>query len=134
MLPSTPRVTTSSSPGEILKDAAETDRLEDEQYGEKRGDELPPQLSPSRAGGVGCARLSVASMRKRAAEAKPIPRSRHERLSQSKHRLEEELAVECAANAAYEAYRARGVMKDGRRFGAPPNLMSHRTRRREGST
>jgi hypothetical protein len=34
--------------------------------------------------------------------------------------LEEELAVECAANEAYEAYRARGVMKDGRRFGGPP--------------
>jgi hypothetical protein len=28
--------------------------------------------------------------------------------------------VECRANAAYEAYRARGVMKDGRRFGGPP--------------
>jgi hypothetical protein len=35
-------------------------------------------------------------------------------------RLEDELAVECAANAAYEAYRARGVMKDGRRFGPQP--------------
>jgi len=28
--------------------------------------------------------------------------------------------VHCRANEAYEAYRARGVMKDGRRFGAPP--------------
>jgi hypothetical protein len=35
-------------------------------------------------------------------------------------RLEQELSVEREANAAYEAYRARGVMKDGRRFGAPP--------------
>ena len=26
-----------------------------------------------------------------------------------------------APNAAYEAYRARGVIKDGRRFGRPPN-------------
>ena len=26
-----------------------------------------------------------------------------------------------AANAGYEAYRARGVMKDGRRFGRPPD-------------
>jgi hypothetical protein len=34
--------------------------------------------------------------------------------------LEEELAVEQQANRAYEAYRSRGVMKDGRRFGAPP--------------
>ncbi len=30
-------------------------------------------------------------------------------------------ATECRANAGYEAYRARGVMKDGRRFGRPPN-------------
>jgi hypothetical protein len=29
--------------------------------------------------------------------------------------------MECRANAAYEAYRARGVMKDGRRFGRPPD-------------
>ena len=29
--------------------------------------------------------------------------------------------MEHAANAAYEAYRARGVMKNGRRFGRPPN-------------
>jgi hypothetical protein len=29
--------------------------------------------------------------------------------------------VECQANAAYDAYRARGVMRDGRRFGRPPD-------------
>ena len=28
--------------------------------------------------------------------------------------------MHCRANEAYEAYRARGVMKDGRRFGRPP--------------
>jgi hypothetical protein len=33
--------------------------------------------------------------------------------------LEEELWTEQRANDAYEAYRARGVMRDGRRFGAP---------------
>lgn len=57
---------------------------------------------------------------KRAEEARAIPRSRPERLTESKRRLEEERRVECEANAAYEAYRARGVMKDGRRFGGPP--------------
>jgi hypothetical protein len=31
-----------------------------------------------------------------------------------------EIAVECRANAEYKAYRARGVMRYGRRFGAPP--------------
>jgi len=53
-------------------------------------------------------------------QAIPIPRSRAERLWESERRLREELAVERAANEAYESYRARGVMKDGRRFGGPP--------------
>jgi hypothetical protein len=59
---------------------------------------------------------------KRAQEARPVPRSRSraKRLRESKRRLEEELEVECRANADSEAYRARGVMKDGRRFGGPP--------------
>jgi hypothetical protein len=35
--------------------------------------------------------------------------------------LDEEHRVMLDANAAYEAYRARGVMKDGRRFGRPPD-------------
>jgi hypothetical protein len=105
---------------EILEEAAETDRLEDERYGEKRGDELPPELSTEQ-GRRGWLREAKRRLdEKRASEAKPIPRSRPERLRQSKHQLEEELAVECVANAAYEAYRARGVMKDGRRFGPSP--------------
>jgi hypothetical protein len=57
----------------------------------------------------------------RAQEAKPIPASRPERLKEAKRRLEEELWTEQRANAAYEAYRARGRMKDGRRFGRPPD-------------
>jgi hypothetical protein len=32
----------------------------------------------------------------------------------------EDWASEHRANRDYEAYRARGVMKDGRRFGCPP--------------
>jgi hypothetical protein len=42
-------------------------------------------------------------------------------LREGKRRLDEEVAVERDANAQYEAYRARGVMKNGRRFGRPPN-------------
>jgi hypothetical protein len=38
-----------------------------------------------------------------------------------RRRLEQEHDVECRANAAYEAYRARERMKDGRRVGRPPN-------------
>ena len=57
---------------------------------------------------------------RRAREARPIPRSRTARLSESKRRLEEELVAEREANEAYEAYRARGISRDGRRFGGGP--------------
>jgi hypothetical protein len=50
-------------------------------------------------------------------EARPIPASRPARVREAKRRLEEELRTECTANAAY---RARGVMKNARRFGSPP--------------
>src|SRR5918992_579657 len=39
---------------------------------------------------------------------------------EAKRRLEEEHRTECQANAAYEAYRARGVDKNGKKFGRPP--------------
>ena len=51
----------------------------------------------------------------------PISRSRVERLLLALERLEAELAAECAGNEAYEAYRQRGRMRDGRRFGRPPD-------------
>jgi len=54
-------------------------------------------------------------------QALPIPRSRAERLLRAEQRLRENLSIERQANEVYEAYRARGVMKDGRRFGGPPN-------------
>lgn len=119
---------------EILEQAAEIDELEDEQFGQARGDELPAELATAQ-GRRGWLREAKRRLdEKRAVEAKPIPRSRPERLLQSKRRLEEDLAVECTANAAYEAYRARGVMKDGRRFGGPRSPTSHPRRRPGRST
>jgi transposase len=58
---------------------------------------------------------------KRAAATRPVPRGRRERLLEGKRLLEQEHRVVIEANAAYEAYRARGVMKDGRRFGRAPD-------------
>jgi transposase len=57
----------------------------------------------------------------RAANPRPVPKSRRERLLEGRRRLEEEHQAMLDANGAYEAYRARGVMKDGRRFGRPPD-------------
>ena len=53
-------------------------------------------------------------------EARAVPRSRRARLAESRRRLEQELAAERSANEAYEAYRARGISRDGRRFGGDP--------------
>ena len=107
---------------EILAEADAVDREEDERFGERRGDELPEPLTT----GEGRARWLAEAKRRleqrRAEEARPIPGSRQARLRESKRRLEEELETECRANEAYEAYRARGVMRNGRRLGAhsPP--------------
>ena len=51
----------------------------------------------------------------------PISRSRIERLLLALERLEADLAAERAGNEAYEAYRCQGRMRDGRRFGRPPD-------------
>jgi hypothetical protein len=105
---------------EILAEADAVDAEEDAQFGEARGDELPPELSTAQ-GRRGWLREAKRRLdEERAAEARPIPRDRPDRLKEAKRRLEEEHQVECHANAAYEAYRARGVDKNGKRFGRPP--------------
>jgi transposase len=105
---------------EILAEAGAVDAEEDERFGDRRGDELPPELSTAQ-GRRGWLREAKRRLdEQRAAEARPIPKSRPERLREGKRRLDEDHEVHCRANEAYEAYRARGVMKDGRRFGGPP--------------
>ena len=105
---------------EILEQAAEIDALEDEHFGERRGDELPRAVA-TREGRQRWLRDAQRRLEQRRVEqARPIPRSRAKRLLEARRRLEEELEVERRANAEYEAYRARGVMKNGRRFGSPP--------------
>jgi len=116
---------------EILEEAGRVDAEEDEQFGDRRGDELPPELSTSQ-GRRGWLREAKRRLdERRAEEARPIPASRPQRLKEAKRRVEEELWTECQANAAYEAYRARGRMKDGRRFGSRRTPTSCRRRRRE---
>jgi hypothetical protein len=105
---------------QILAEADAVDRAEDERFGDRRGDELPPELATAqgRRGWLRDAKRRLDE--RRAAEARPVAKSRPARLREGKRRLEEEHDVHCRANEAYEAYRARGVMRDGRRFGAPP--------------
>ena len=150
---------------EILEQAAEIDRQEDELYGAERGDELPEHLRTREgrrrafreakerlerereaaepvddAGEVAVeldpeqfvtrpqgrrawlreGRRGLDAERER--QARPIPQERTDRLFEACRRLEEELDVEQASNAAYEAWRARGVAADGSRRMAPGML------------
>jgi transposase len=105
---------------EVLADADAIDAEEDERFGDRRGDELPEPLGTRE----GRARWLADAKRRleqcRAREARPIPASRRARLREAKRRLEEEHRVEVQANAEYEEYRARGVDKNGKKFGRPP--------------
>lgn len=105
---------------EVLHDAAEVDAAEDARFGERRGDELPGELATAqgRRKWLEAAKRRLDAQREQ--EARPIPRARPARVREAKRRLEEELRTEVRANDDYEAYRRRGVMKNGRRFGAPP--------------
>ena len=83
---------------EIVQDARATDAAEDEQFGEARGDELPPELATAQ-GRRGWLREAKRRLdEQRAEEARPVPRSRPARLKEAKRRLEEELWTECRAN------------------------------------
>jgi hypothetical protein len=100
-----------------VEEAIATDRAEDELYGEARGDELPPEISTRQGRQKWLREAQRALDERRAREQRPIPRSRPKRLKESKRRLEEQLWTECRANEAYEAFHARGVMRNGRRMG-----------------
>jgi hypothetical protein len=104
----------------IVEEAIATDAAETALLDERRGDELP-EIVASAEGRQAWLRAARQRLDEdRAARREPIPRSRERRVLEAKQRLREELAYERRGNEGYEAYRARGVMKNGRRFGSPP--------------
>ena len=82
--------------------------MEDQRFGERRGDELPAELATAqgRRGWLRDAKRRLDE--RRAAEARPVAKSRPARLREGKRRLEEEHEVHCQANEAYEAYARAG--------------------------
>jgi hypothetical protein len=107
---------------EILAEADALDREQDERFGDARGDELAPLAGdPSRPARL-AARRQAPPRREAGRRGEANLRARAPSGCANRSlRLEEELATERRANADYEAYRARGVMADGRRFGRPPD-------------
>jgi transposase len=150
---------------ELLADAEQTDRAEDERHGGDRGDEPPAGLRSrdERRQALADAKLRLEAQRRdqlqagevdefesgieldveelerqrqgrrswqreaahqleahRERQAEPVPRGRGERLRDAKQRLEQELAVDTAANQAYETFRQTGRDTLGRRMGRRP--------------
>ncbi len=112
---------------QILDEADRIDAEEDELYGEKRGDELPVEVSKHAGRREWLREAKRRLEEKRAGDPKPVPRSRQERLKESKRRLEQELEAERQANSAYEAWRARGVSADGARRMAPGTVKPYKS-------
>ncbi len=87
---------------EILADAERIDAEEDELYGERRGDELPPELAdPAKRKRWIREQLEAA----KASEDQPTDRS--QRLAEAKRRLEQEHALRLQAEAEHVAWRRR---------------------------
>src|SRR3954471_16396630 len=106
---------------EVIEDARRIDAEEDERFGDRRGDELPPELATS----AGRQQWFKVARRwlddQRAEEAAPMPRERPKRVREAKRRLEEELWSELRAENAYQRYRAKGKDRRGGRLG--PNTV-----------
>jgi transposase len=100
---------------EILKEAAEIDAKEDELYGEARGDELPEGFRTSSERRQRFREAKQALEEERKTNPKPIPHDRQKRLGECKKRLEEELELERRVAKEHEAWRERGIAKDGSR-------------------
>src|SRR5919202_5831499 len=75
---------------EALEEAAEIDAAEDEQFGDRRGDELPGELASAQGRKKWLAEAKRRLDAQREREARPIPASRPARVREAKRRLEEE--------------------------------------------
>jgi transposase len=79
---------------EILEDARAVDAAEDERFGDRRGDELPPEVATSNGRQQWFKEAKRWLDDQRAAQAAPIPRDRRKRVREAKRRLDEELWTE----------------------------------------
>lgn len=105
---------------EILERAGEIDAEEDERYGDARGDELPEQLTTRKGRREWLREAKKRLEAERAAEPEPVPKEREARLEACERRLREDHRAQLDANAAYEAYRARGKDHRGKRLARAP--------------
>jgi transposase len=112
---------------EILAEAGRIDAAEDEIHGEARGDELPEGLRTPNG-----RRAWLREAKKSSSASGPSAPSRCRAIAPSASRpagggWPKTGALSGGQTKPTRAFRARGVMSDGRRFGAPPKP-THRPR------
>ena len=107
---------------EILEEAARIDAAEDELFGDARGDELPEGLRTS--GDRRRVLREQALEAERAAQAKPIPRDRTQRLVECRRRLRQDWELERHVVSEHAKWHAAGIASDGSRrmVGARHNI------------
>jgi transposase len=87
---------------EIIAEAGRIDAEEDERYGERRGDELPEELSTHGGRREWIREALRRQKEEREADPEPVPRARGERLELCRSRLVAEHRVVVAAHRGYE--------------------------------
>jgi transposase len=109
---------------EILEEAARIDAAEDELFGDARGDELPEGLRTSGDRRRVLREAKQALEAERAAQAKPIPRDRTQRLVECRRRLRQDWELERHVVSEHAKWHAAGIASDGSRrmVGARHNI------------
>src|SRR3954464_14891808 len=109
---------------EILEEAARIDAEEDELFSEARGDEFPEGLRTSGDRRSVLREAKQALEAERAADAKPVPRDRGERLVECRRRLRQDWELERHVVSEHAAWHAAGIASDGSRrmVGARQNI------------
>ena len=93
---------------EVLEEARAVDAEEDERFGDRRGDELPPELATSAGRRQWFKEASRWLDDQRAEEAAPIPRDRPKRVKEAKRRMDEQLLTEVRAERGLSALPGPG--------------------------
>jgi transposase len=98
---------------EIIEEAGEVDATEDERFGERKGDELPPELAPGPGRQAWIREAKRQLEAEREAKAEPVPRARGPRLVEAHRRLLEDWHAELKGARDHELWRARRIARDG---------------------
>ena len=109
---------------EILDEADEVDAAQDARFGERRGDELPPQLGSQESRRERLRGLKRQLDAEREQRADEQPPTRDARVAEARRRLQEDWCAEVQVHAEWQEWfvreKARRAVEGRRMMGKPP--------------